>query len=128
VDLWAPVATVWPFAVTQRGTNNFDAIGRLRPGVSLAAARDEIVAITTRLAQQHPKTNARKIVEPMSLHEFVTGPTRPALLVLLGAVLLVALAASANVAALLLARHVARGGEYAVRLAMGAGSRHLFGR
>jgi len=128
VDLWAPVATVWPFAVTERGTNNFDAIGRLRPGVSLEAARAEIVAITTRLARQHPKTNARKIVEPMSLHEFVTGPTRPALLVLLGAVLLVALAASANVAALLLARHVARGGEYAVRLAMGAGSRHLFGQ
>ncbi len=128
VDLWAPVATVWPFALGARGTNNFDAIGRLRPGVSLEAARGELVSITTRLAQQYPKTNARKIVEPMSLHEFVTGPVRPALLVLLGAVLLVALAASANVAALLLARHVSRGGEYAVRLALGAGSRHLFGQ
>ncbi len=128
VDLWAPVATVWPFALGERGTNNFDAIGRLRAGVSLEAARGELVAITTRLAQQYPKSNARKIVEPMSLHEFVTGPSRPALVVLLGAVLLVALAASANVAALLLARHLARGGEYAVRVAMGAGSRHLFGQ
>jgi putative ABC transport system permease protein len=128
VDLWAPVATVWPFAIGERGTNNFDAIGRLAPRASLQAARAEVVALTTRLAQEYPRTNARKIVEPMSLHEFVTGPVRPALLVLLGAVLLVALAASANVAALLLARHVSRGGEYAVRLALGAGSRHLFGQ
>jgi putative ABC transport system permease protein len=128
VDLWAPVATVWPLALRERGTNNFDALGRLRAGVSHEAARAELVAITTRLAQEYPKTNARKIVEPMPLHEFVTGPVRPALLVLLGAVLLVALAASANVAALLLARHVARGGEYAVRLALGAGSRQLFGQ
>ena len=126
VDLWAPVATTTRWAAGERGTNNFDAIGRLRPGIGLAAARAEIVAITTRLAREYPKTNANKIVEPMALHEFVTGPARPALLVLLGSVLLVALAASANVAALLLARHVARGSEYALRLAMGAGSRHLF--
>ena len=128
VDLWSPVATTWPMAVSERGTNNFDAIGRLREGVSLEAARGEIVAITTRLAQQYPKSNARKIVEPMALHAFVTGPSRPALVMLLGAVLLVALAASANVAALLLARHVARGGEYALRLAIGAGSGRLFGQ
>ena len=128
VDLWSPVATTWPMAVSERGTNNFDAIGRLREGVSLEAARAEIVAITTRLAQQYPKSNARKIVEPMALHAFVTGPSRPALVMLLGAVLLVALAASANVAALLLARHVARGGEYALRLAIGAGSGRLFGQ
>jgi len=125
-DLWVPVATTTRWAAGERGTNNFDAIGRLRPGVGLEATRSELVAITTRLAQQYPKTNANKIVEPMAMHEFVTGPSKPALLVLLGAVLLVALAASANVAALLLARHVARGSEYALRLAMGAGSRHLF--
>lgn len=128
VDLWAPVGTTTRWAVAERGTNNFDAIGRLKPGVALEAARAELVAITTRLAEQYPKTNARKIVEPTSMHAFVTGPARPALLVLLGAVLLVALAASANVAALLVARHVSRGSEYAVRLAIGAGSRHLFGQ
>ena len=128
VDLWAPVATTVPWALAERGTNNFDAIGRLRPGVSMAAARAEMVAITTRLAAEYPKTNRGKIVEPMPMHDFVTGPVRPALLVLLGAVLLVALAASASVAALLLARHVARGNEYAVRLALGAGSRHVVGQ
>jgi putative ABC transport system permease protein len=128
VDLWAPVATTVPWALAERGTNNFDAIGRLRPGVSMAAARAEMVAITTRLAAEYPKTNRGKIVEPMPMHDFVTGPVRPALLVLLGAVLLVALAASASVAALLLARHVARGSEYAVRLALGAGSRHVVGQ
>jgi hypothetical protein len=128
VDLWVAPAAATPGFLAERGTNNFDAIGRLRPGVSIEAARAEIVAITTRLAREYPRTNRGKIVEPMPLHLFVTGPVRPALAVLLGAVLLVALAASANVAALLLARHVARGGEYAVRLALGAGSRHLAGQ
>lgn len=128
VELWVPPATTTPAFLPERGTNNFDAIGRLRPGVSMEAARAEIVAITTRLAQQYPRTNRSKIVEPLPMQAFLTGPVRPALLVLLGAVLLVALAASANVAALLLARHVARSEEYAVRLALGAGARHLAGQ
>jgi predicted permease len=125
VDLWVAPAVTVPSFVSERGTNNFDAVGRLRTGVSIDAGRSEIVAITTRLAREHPRTNARKIVEPLQMHEFVTGPVRPALLVLMGAVLLVALGASANVAALLLARHVARGEEYAVRLALGARARDL---
>jgi putative ABC transport system permease protein len=125
IDLWVAPAATLPGFVSERGTNNFDAIGRLRPAVSMEAARSEIVAITTRLARAYPRTNAGKIVEPLSMHAFVTGPVRPALLVLLGAVLLVALGASANVAALLLARHVSRGEEYAVRLALGAGARDL---
>jgi predicted permease len=125
VDLWITPAAAVPAFVSERGTNNFDAIGRLRAGVSMEAARSEMAAITTRLAREYPRTNARKIVEPLPMHAFVTGPVRPALLVLLGAVLLVALGASANVAALLLARHVSRAGEHAVRLALGAGARDL---
>jgi predicted permease len=125
VDLWVAARATLPGFASERGTNNFDAIGRLRPGASMEAARSEIVAITTRLAREYPRTNAGKIVEPVPMHDFVTGPVRPALLVLLGAVLLVALGASANVAALLLARHVARGEEYAVRLALGAAGRDL---
>ena len=67
VDLWVPVATARRAGPSsERGTNNFDAIGRLRPGIALEAARAELVAITTRLAREYPKTNARKIVEPMS--------------------------------------------------------------
>jgi putative ABC transport system permease protein len=128
VDVFVPVATTTPWALAERGTNNFDAIGRLRPGVTLEAARREIVGITTRLAREYPKTNRGKIVEPMGLHAFVTGPVRPALLVLLGAVLLVALGASANLTALLLARHVARRPEYAVRLALGAKAWHIVGQ
>ncbi|HSD28264.1 MAG TPA: ABC transporter permease, partial [Vicinamibacteria bacterium] len=125
VDLWVAPAATLPAFVSERGTNNFDAIGRLRPGVPMETARSELVAVTTRLARAYPRTNAGKIVEPLPMHAFVTGPVRPALLVLLGAVLLVALGASANVAALLLARQVARGEEHAVRLALGAGARDL---
>ncbi len=60
VDLWVPVATTVPWALAERGTNNFDAIGRLRPGVSMAAARAEMVAITTRLAAEYPQNEPRE--------------------------------------------------------------------
>jgi putative ABC transport system permease protein len=127
VDLWAPVATTVPWALAERGTNNFDALGRLRAKVTLDEARAEMVAITTRLAGQYPRTNRGKIIEPRSMSAFVAGPVRPALLTLLGAVLVVTLAASASVAALLLARHARRGGELGVRLSLGASPFRLVG-
>ena len=122
VDLWVPAAVETPWAVAERGTNNFDAIGRLRPGVTLAAARDEMVAITTRLAGVYPKTNGGKIVEPLPLLQFITHRVERSLLVLLGAVTLLVLLAGVNLSGLLLARSTARQGEFAVRRALGAGA------
>jgi putative ABC transport system permease protein len=121
VDLWVPVAVETPWAMEERGTNNFDAIGRLRPGVALAAAREEMVAISTRLAELYPKTNAGKIVEPLPLLEFMTGRVARSLWVLLGAVGLLVLLATVNLSSLLLARSTSRQGEFAVRRALGAG-------
>ncbi len=46
LDLWVPVAAAVPGFLEERGTNNFDAIGRLRPGVTVASARAEMVAIS----------------------------------------------------------------------------------
>jgi putative ABC transport system permease protein len=121
VDLWAPVGPATPWALAERGTNNFDAMGRLRTSVSFEQARTDMLAISQRLAAQYPDTNRRKIVEPLPMLDFMVAGARRSLLVLLGAVGLLMLAGSVNLAGLLLARSSARQDEFAVRVAIGAG-------
>jgi len=120
VDLWIPPAVETPWALEERGTNNFDAVGRLKTGVSMVQAREEMVAISMDLARQYPTTNARKIVEPIGLLDFLVAGIRPALWLLLAAVGLVLLLGAANLASLLLARVAVRRPEIALRLAIGA--------
>jgi putative ABC transport system permease protein len=125
IDLWVPVASATPAFLGERGTNNFDAIGRLRPGVTVEEGRAEMVAISQRLEQAYPDSNRRKIVEPMALLEFLVGDVRRSLWVLLAAVGVVMLVGSVNLAGLLLARSSARGGEFALRTAVGASAGRL---
>jgi putative ABC transport system permease protein len=120
VDIWVPPAMATPTFLEERGTNNFDAVGRLREGRSVEESRAEMVAISQRLAAAYPDSNRRKIVEPMPLLEFMVGGARRALLVLLVGVGLVVLVSSVNLATALVARSASRQEEYAVRLALGA--------
>ena len=96
-------------------------IARLKPQVTVEAARADVVALATGLAEQYPDSNARQsmTVEP-ALHAIV-GDLRFPLLILLGAVAFVLLIACANVANLLLVRAASRQKEIAVRAALGAG-------
>jgi predicted permease len=106
---------------TQRGYDCLDVIGRLKSGVSLELGEADLSRIAGVLSRQYPETNKRltaAVVEPELQH--LTGDTKPALWILLGAVLLLLLIACANVAGLLLARGSRRGAEFALRMSIGA--------
>ena len=102
-------------------------MGRLKPGVTLAAANAEMSVIAQRLAQANPKTNEGLTitVEPLK-DDFLPRSTRTGLWLMMGAVAFVLLIACVNIANLLLAWGTARQKEIAVRVAQGATRARIF--
>jgi predicted permease len=98
-------------------------IGRLKPGLTLAQAQARLTAMAAELRHDFPNDyppQAQWTIEIQPLQETLVGKVRPMLLVLLGAVILIAFIVSLNIANLLLARASGRQQEMAVRLALGA--------
>jgi predicted permease len=110
---------------TRRGPFPYIGIGRLKPGVTFEQAQAETNAIGRQIELANP-ANYRHLVMPvLALREGLTGKVRPALLVMFGAVFLVLLIATVNVANLILVRSNGRAREMALRLSLGAGRGRL---
>jgi putative ABC transport system permease protein len=126
--LWVPIDAIERMAPAQannRGLRIFNAIARLKPGVTLEQAQAQATAQSAALAKAYPATNENVSIRLQSLEERLLGDAKPGLNVLLVTVALLLLIACANVANLMLARTTARERELAIRAALGAGRARL---
>ena len=111
----------------ERRQLEFNAVGRLRAGVTLPQAREEIHTLWKQLRERYPQDNGNRIVQVVSLRDhIVLDYNRQFVLLLLGAVGFVLLIACANLATLQLARGARRQQEIVIRTALGASRFRLF--
>ena len=122
--VWAPkVLEGWE--ERSRTSYFYTVFGRLRTGIGLSEAAADLDTVAALLSREYPRTNAFSGVAVVPLPEQIVGRVRAALWLLLGAVALVLAVVTASVASMQLARAAARGREFAVRAALGAGPEHV---
>jgi len=124
-ELWTPLGrnrSVWD----NRGATFLQVVGRLKPGVSLEQAKADLSRVVTLVRAQHPEAfddGQFPVLGPIS--DYVFGNSKPAILLLWGASLLLLVFACTNIGSQLLARAIVREKEVALRVALGATSGNL---
>ncbi len=113
----APPSTITPMTAVRI----YQAIGEVKPTVTIEQARAEIAAIHAREQRDHPTPFGTTSVVVTRLQDKIVGPSRRALGILLSASFFLLLIACANVANLLLSRAAERRREVALRIAVGSG-------
>jgi predicted permease len=120
VEFWAA-----PFIAGTDPNAAIGAVARLRRGVSLPEARQDLASIGESLSHDFPETNRDRVLRLNLVRDRTVGIATNGLLLLMAGAVLFMLIGCANVANLLLARGLARQREFAVRLAIGAGTRRI---
>lgn len=132
VDAWIPVVMAGSgFELSDdvfenRSHRLWYGFGRLKPGVTMEQAYNDLEAITTDLEAEYPETNKDYGASIITLREFMFGDLHPSMRILLVGAALVLFIGCANIAGLLLVRTVERRSELTLRLALGAGWGDLF--
>jgi predicted permease len=118
VDVWTPLQIV---ESPKDQSNDYNFIGRLKPGVTYAQAQDDLRRVLLQFKSTYPDLWSQyELVRVVDFHDSLVGQVRPALDMLMGAVALVLVIVSANILSLLLTRSSARRREMALRAALGA--------
>ncbi len=128
VQLWYPLGYQPAMFVQSRRPHWLTVVARLRPGVSIEQARDQMKAIAAQLERQYPDTNTQMGVRLEPFHDTLTGDARTPLLLLLASVGVLFLIVCVNLASLQIGRIAERAREMAIRQALGAARGRLLGQ
>ncbi len=125
-DVWLPLSLLDQATRSSHVWHSVRVLGRLHNGVTLKEARTEMQMIAGHLASANPATNRNVGIEIRPLREQLIGTLRPAILCIMGSVLLVLLIACVNVGNLFMVKAVSLERYIVIRQALGASRARLF--